>query len=315
MGRPAYRTDPSVSPRHLAAVSGGALLIALAPILAVASTRGENGVGTWDAAFWRVALGTLALGGLFLVRGRRLMPRRSDFRHGHAWIWLPGLAFAGDFWTWHWSFENTSVANASLLCNLATLFVAAYAWIVWKERLGLSFVCGALLALAGMGALVLSSAAREPPAAGNPVFGDFLAVLTAGFYAVYQLSMKRYRDEHSAPVLLFWASLVASLVLLPVALLHEAPFLPGSAAMWLPLLGLGFVSHFLGQGLISWGIAGVPASLGSVTLLLQPLGTALLAVPLLGQALVPWQIAGAIAVVFGLFLAVRGRRLAGRSGD
>lgn len=304
----APRFGNSVSLPHLAAVVAGALLIAFAPILAVLSTRGVDGVGTWDAAFWRVALGTCALSALFAVQRRSIVPRKSDFKGGHAWLWLPGLAFAGDFWSWHWSFENTSVANASLLCNTATILVALYAWLVWKEKLTGLFVAGAFLALAGMALLVLSSVGREPPADGNPLFGDGLALLTAVFYAVYQLSMKRYRSEHSAPVLLFWASLVASLILLPLALVHEAPFFPGSARMWLPLLGLGFVSHFCGQGLISWGVVGVPASLGSVLLLVQPVATALLGVPILGQELVPWQVVGAAACVAGLFLAVKGKR-------
>ncbi len=295
------------SSSHLAAVVAGALLIALAPILAVLSTRGENGVGTWDAAFWRVAIGSLALSVLFAVQRKSIAPSRADFQNGHAWIWLPGLAFAGDFWAWHWSFENTSVANSSLLCNTATLFVALYAWLFWKERLSAVFVAGAVLAAGGMAALVLSSNHRASPVGGNPLLGDGLALLTAVFYAVYQLSMKRFRSEHSAPVLLFWASFVASIVLLPLALIHEAPFFPKSVLMWLPLLGLGFVSHFCGQGLISWGIAGVPASLGSVLLLVQPVGSALLAVPLLGQGLVPWQIVGAVACVVGLLLAVKGR--------
>ena len=44
----------AVSQRRLAAVIGGALLIAFAPIFAILSTRGEDGVGMWDAAFWRV---------------------------------------------------------------------------------------------------------------------------------------------------------------------------------------------------------------------------------------------------------------------
>lgn len=302
----ASRFDSTVSLRHLSAVIAGALLIAFAPILAVLSTR-DGGVGIWDAAFWRVALGTLALSALFAVKRRSVIPKTTDFKSGHAWLWLPGLAFAGDFWAWHWSFENTSVANSSLLCNTATIIVALYAWRVWKEKLNGLFLLGAVLAGAGMALLILSSARREPPAEGNPLLGDGLALLTAVFYAVYQLSMKRFRADHSAPVLLFWASLVASLILLPLAIVHEAPFFPSSAPMWLPLLGLGLVSHFCGQGLISWGIAGVPASLGSVLLLVQPVATALLGVPILGQALVPWQIVGAAACVAGLFLAVKGK--------
>ncbi|HQW28161.1 MAG TPA: EamA family transporter, partial [Verrucomicrobiales bacterium] len=52
---------------------------------------------------------------------------------------------------------------------------------------------------------------------------------------------------------------------------------------------------------------GVPASLASVTLLIQPVATAVLGVGILGQVLVPWQVVGAGIVVAGLFLAIRGR--------
>lgn len=299
--------DGPVSPRHMMAVIGGAIFIAFAPIFAVLSTRGEHGVGMWDAAFWRVFFGAVALGFLFLFQRRRILPSRKDFAFGHAWLWLPGLAFALDFWAWHWSFENTPVANATLLANTAILWVTLFAWLVWKERITKLFVWGALIAGVGMVILLLSSTRRDPPAGGNAVFGDFLALLTALFYATYQLSMKYFRRGHSASVLMFWASGLAALLLLPLALLHEAPFLPGSAMMWLPLLGLGLISHFCGQGLIAYGLAGVPASLASATLLIQPVATAVLGVWILGQALVPWQTVGAIVVVAGLFLAIRGR--------
>lgn len=299
--------ENAISGRHLLAVIGGALCIAFAPIFAVLSTRGPDGVGMWDAAFWRLFFGALALAILFLIQRKRILPTRRDFHYGNAWLWLPGLALGGDFWVWHWSFENTSVANATLLANTAIIWVTLFAWFFWKERITRLFLGGAVLAFAGMILLLASSTRREPPVAGDPVFGDFLALLTAVFYAVYQLSIKRYRREHSAPVLLFWASAVGALVLFPLALSHGDPLLPGSAMMWLPLLGIGFLSHACGQGLIAYGLGGVPASLASVTLLIQPVATAILGVSLLGQALVPWQIAGAAVVVTGLFFAVRGQ--------
>ncbi|MEM6279437.1 MAG: DMT family transporter [Verrucomicrobiota bacterium] len=298
---------PPVSTRHYLGLILGALCIAFAPIFAVLSGRGEGGVGMWDAAFWRVAIGAMALGFSFVVRGKRILPTREDFRSGHLWLWFPGLVFAGDFWAWHWSFEHTSVANSTLLANTAILWVTLFAWFVWKERITRLFLAGALVAFIGMVFLLLSSTQRIPPTDGDPVLGDFLALLTAGFYAAYQLSMKRFRRVHSAPVLMFWASLVGAIVLLPLALIHEAPFLPGSFEAWLPLIGLGVVSHACGQGLIAYGLGGVPASLASVTLLVQPVLTAFLGVWLLRQPLVPLQILGAVVVVLGLFWAIRGQ--------
>lgn len=300
-------SDSTVSIRHLVGLIGGALCIAFAPIFAVLSRQGDGQVGMWDSAFWRVFLGAVALGILFGLQRKRVVPRRAEFTGGYLWLWLPGLVFAGDFWAWHWSFEHTSVANSTLLANTAILWVMLFAWLVWKERLTKLFVGGAAVAFAGMIILMLSSTTREPPTAGNPVFGDFLALLTAGFYASYQLLMKRFRRHHSAPLLMFWASAVAAVILFPLAWFHSDPFWPGDGKVWGALIGLGVLSHACGQGLIAYGLGGLPASLASVTLLVQPVATAFLGVWILGQPLVPIQMIGAAIVVTGLFFAIRGK--------
>lgn len=297
----------TISPRHMLGLIAGALCIAFAPIFAVLSRQGEGQVGMWDSAFWRVFLGAVALGILFGAQRKRIVPRRAEFRGGYHWLWIPGVAFAADFWAWHWSFEHTSVANATLLANTSILWVTLFAWWVWKEKLSHLFLIGAVVAFSGMGVLLLSSTTREPPTSGNPVFGDFLALLTAFFYGSYQLLIKYFRREHSGPLLLFWASLVAAIVLLPVAWIHPDPLWPKSSGVWGALIGLGVLSHACGQGLIAYGLGGVPASLATVTLLIQPVATAFLGVLILGQPLVPTQMIGATIVVTGLFLAIRGK--------
>ncbi len=307
MNREIHARRSPLSLPHLCGVIGGAGCIAFAPIFAVLSMTGPAGVGSWDAAFWRVFIGTIALGLLLLAQRKPLVPAPSDFRHGRGWIWLPGMAFGLDFWTWHWSFQHTSVANSTLLANTSILWVTLFAALVWKEQITGRFTLGAVCAFGGMVLLVLSSGNRIPPTAGNPVFGDFLALVTSIFYAIYQLSVKHYRRRHSAHILLFWASVVASLVLFPVALIHADPLVPGNAACWWALIGLGVLSHACGQGLIAWSLGGLPSSLAAVTLLVQPVLTALLGIFLLGQEMVALQTLGAIVVVVGLFLAIRGR--------
>ena len=318
MSRSADENHHSVSVRHLLSLIAGALLISLAPIFAVLARQGDGQVGMWDSAFWRVFLGAVALAILFGVQRKRIIPRSDEFGGGslwssYAWLWFPGVVFAGDFWAWHWSFEHTSVANSTLLANTAILWVTLFAWLVWKEKLSRIFVFGAVVAFIGMAILMLSSTTREPPTAGRPIFGDFLALLTALFYASYQLSIKRFRREHSAPRLLFWASAVAAMILFPLAWYHPDPFWPGSAKVWGALLGLGVLVHACGQGLIAYGFGGLPASLATVTLLIQPVTTSILGVWILKQPMVPWQIFGAVVVVAGLFLVIRGQAMKQRA--
>lgn len=307
---------------HLVGLFGGAICIAFAPIFTVlAGTAGD--VGMLDSAFWRVFLGAvtmgLVLGVQALIRQRSLVAEKQRLptlgvddqplgeRANWGWWWVPGVFFAGDFGVWHWSFAHTSVANSTLLANNAIIIVTLFAWLVWKEKISAKFVGGALLALTGAVALMISSANREPPVAGNPVFGDMLALITALFYASYQLSMKWYRQRRSAPLLMFWASAISAAILLPFALWHPDRFLSTTAEGWWALIGVGVVSHAAGQGLIAWSLVGLRASLATVGLLLQPVATALLGATILGQALVGLQIIGGILVLFGLFIAVRWR--------
>jgi drug/metabolite transporter (DMT)-like permease len=61
----------------------------------------------------------------------------------------------------------------------------------------------------------------------------------------------------------------------------------------------------LGQSLIAYAFAHLPASFSSVGLLLQPVIAALLAWGLLNEPLQPMQALGGIVVLFGIVMARR----------
>jgi drug/metabolite transporter (DMT)-like permease len=82
------------------------------------------------------------------------------------------------------SIQYTSVANSTLLANLASIFVTLAAWVLWKQRPSRLFVAGLASALLGVG-LVRASLGFSDRAA-----GDGLGVVTAMFYARYLLSVK-----------------------------------------------------------------------------------------------------------------------------
>ena len=277
------------------ALLAGAGCIALSPIWVRVAD-----VGPTASAFWRVALAVPLLWFLFLsaktsekgihgVRGRYAL--------------AAGIAFAGDLAFWHWSIQFTSVANSTLLANLASIFVTLAVWILWKHRPTWMFLAGLVTALAGVGLLVRTSLDFSPRA----LLGDGLGVVTAMFYAWYLLSVKEVRDRGVATLhLMAVTTTITALVLLPVALASGEVLLPESAMGWLILLGLAWISHSAGQGLIAYALAHLPAAFSSVGLLFQPVMAGAFAWIILDEPLVALQVAGGIVVLAGIFLAHRG---------
>jgi drug/metabolite transporter (DMT)-like permease len=279
----------------LAALFAGATCIALSPIWVRVSD-----VGPTVSAFWRVALAVPLLWILLAASRKGSPPAQAPHR---GYLLAAGVAFAGDLAFWHWSIQYTSVANSTLLANLATIFVTLAAWLLWKQRPTRLFLAGLATALVGVGLLVRSSLSFSATA----LLGDALGVVTAMFYAWYLLSVKEVRDRGAATLqLMAVTTTITALLLLPVALVSGEPMLPSSWNGWLVLLGLAWISHSGGQGLIAYALAHLPAAFSSVSLLFQPVMAAVFAWALLGEPLVALQVAGAAVVLCGIWLARRG---------
>ena len=99
----------------LGALLVGAACIALSPIFVRLSEAGPTAT-----AFWRVALAVPVLWILFFLK-----TKAKSQRYSGKWPLLlaAGFAFAGDLGFWHASVQLTSVANSTLLANLAAIFV------------------------------------------------------------------------------------------------------------------------------------------------------------------------------------------------
>jgi len=216
---------------------------------------------------------------------------------------LAGLFFAGDLGVWHWSITWTSVANATLLANLAPIFVTLAGWLLWKRQVTRTFLAGMFVAIAGMFILV----GPNFSIGGTRLLGDALGALSAVFYAAYMLAIKQARDAQASTArLMAWSTTITAIVLLPIALLSPQPMLPTAAQGWLVLLALALVAQVLGQGLIAFAFAHLPASLSSVSLLIQPVVAALAAWALFGERIGAAQLLGGAVVLTGIWLARRG---------
>src|SRR5687767_5328367 len=167
----------------LGALLVGAACIALSPIFVRLSEAGPTAT-----AFWRVALAVPVLWLLYFFKSGPATRRYSG-----KWPLLlaAGFAFAGDLGFWHASVLLTSVANSTLLANLAAIFVTLGAWMFLHERPRRVFFAGLAAALIGVALLVHSSLAFSS----TGLAGDALAVVTAMFYASYLLAVKGLRDR------------------------------------------------------------------------------------------------------------------------
>ena len=291
-----------------AVVFGGALIgfsaifVKLSPVAPTAT------------AFYRLALSLPILACFWALP---LQGGRSGFAafRSAGWRWpllIPGTFFACDIGVWHWSIKYTSVANATLLGNLCPVFVTLVAWLFFHERVTRLFLCG--LACALIGTIVLLGVSLG--AHGDFLLGDMLALVSAAFYAGYQLSIKQLRRRYDPLSLMMMTGLSG------VVLLAAATYRVGESFAWRGeafysglaiLLGLAWLCHAGGQGLIVAGMKGLPASLSSVVLLVQPIVTAIAGWLCLGQRLGLLQLCGGGIVCIGIVLAHRGSLLTPRA--
>lgn len=284
----------------LLALLSGAAAIGFSPIFVRLSESGPTAT-----AFWRLALALPALW-LWMRRDSTASTARVPAsRRSYLLLLWAGLFLAGDLALWHKSIELTTVANATLLANLAPIFVALLSWLLFRQRVSSTFVLGMSTALVGVVLLIGGNSTLRS----EHLLGDALGLTTALMYAGYLLSVKRLRDTFSTATIMWYSGLVTCLALLPLTLLSGERIFPTSAGGWGLLLALALISHAGGQGLIAFALAFLPTTFSSVTLLLQPVLAGVFAWLLLNEAIGPWEIVGMGVVLVGIIIARQGSQL------
>ena len=291
----------------LIALFAGALAIGSAGIFVRLSETGPTAT-----AFWRGCLALPLLGLWALIERRRRPPAAAALSAAPAaapaaslrdpMLFWAGVFFAGDLALWHWSLLLTSIAASTLEANCAPMLVTLFAWALWGERPQLGFLAAIALAFAGMLLILVPKLGGGSHA----LLGDALGLGTACFYAAYILAVARLRTRHGTGTVMFATTLVFTLLLLPLALPQR--FLPLTAHGWWLLIGCALSAQVLGQSLIAYALAALPATFGAVGLYVQVIAAAVYAWLLLDERLAPVQIAGGVVVLAAIALARRAHR-------
>jgi drug/metabolite transporter (DMT)-like permease len=253
-------------------------------------------------SFYRMAGATLILLPLILLRGplqARLAPPGP--KAPPYWLIFPvagGIFTALDHSTWSTSINSTRVANATLLNNIAPLWVALFAALAWHEQLRGRFWLGLALTLAGAGVVLSGDMLFSP----QQNAGNLLAFGSSLFYAAYFLITQRGRTRLDVLTYVWLVDLCAALSLLVIDLALGLPLTGFNTLTWLVFLAAALVSQVGGYFSIAFALGHLPASVVSPTMILQPVLTAFLAFIFAGEVLAPQQWLGGLVAVTGIFL-------------
>lgn len=255
--------------------------------------------GPVAAAFWRIALAAplLVLGAL--ASGARPVRQTPTM-----WLLLAasGIAFAADLASWHVGILRTTLANATLFGNSATLLFPLYGFVATRSLPTRTQGWALLLAGAGAALLMGRSYALDP----RHLTGDLLCVLAGALYTVYFVLIARARTM-MAPVPVLAMSTVASVLpLLVFAVLLGERIMPQH---WGPLVALALVSQVIGQGAMVYALGKLPPLVIGIALLIQPIVAGTVGWIVYAERPGPADLVGAVMVAVALVLVRRPTRV------
>lgn len=211
---------------------------------------------------------------------------------------LAGVFTACDLALWTASLSYTTASNATLLGNTSPLWVALGTWFILKQRLSAGFWRGLTFTLLGA-ALIMGTDFILHPRFG---VGDVMAVFTGFFYGGYFLFTERSRATFDPVSHIWYVGIGATVSLFIINLVIGNPLSGFDTNTWLVFLATALVSQLIGYMSLAYALGHLPASVVSPTMILQPVITTILAIPLLGEIPTIWQGIGGVMALIGIYI-------------
>lgn len=279
-------------------VSGAAILVRFAQ---------AEGTPSLAIATWRLAFAALLLWPLAWTRHRaeiRALDRRE-------WLLgaMAGIFLAMHFAAWISSLAYTSVASSTALVTTNPIWIALVSWLVFRERLDRWLIVGIIAAVGGSAFIFTSDAhGTATDASSQALLGNALAVLGSFTVCGYLLLGRTLRRSVPLVPYIWLVYSCAAITLLIVCWGAEIALSGFSRVAWICLLALAIGPQLMGHSAFNWALKHVSATFIAITILGEPIGSALLAWLIFGEQFAPLQLAGFVMLLAGIYLASRGER-------
>jgi drug/metabolite transporter (DMT)-like permease len=289
-------TKPPISPYIVLMI--GILAVSSAAII-IFFARAE-GVPAVAIAALRLTFASLALAPFVWTRARGEWRKLS--RRDFALAMLGGIFLALHFAFWISSLDYTSVMSSVVFVSTNPIFVGLASVVLLRESLRRGTILGIVIAVIG-GALIALSDLEQTGT--ESLQGNLLALAGAVTVSGYLLIGRRLRKQLSLLAYIGLVYSTAAIVLLAMASAMGANLLAYSMTgyVWVALLAAG--PQLVGHTSYNWALKYVSATFVTVTLLAEPIGATVLAIPILAQVPSPIKVVGGALILAGIYFAAR----------
>lgn len=286
---------------------GGVLVASTAAIM----IRGAQELGTPSLT---VAAGRLTFAAVILTPiawGRAGAEIRGMHRRDWLWGLASGVFLAIHFAAWISSLAFTSVASSTALVATNPIFVALGSWLIFRERLAFGVWFGVALTVGG--SLLIALSDHGGGSGSQPLLGDALALLGALGGSAYFLVGRSLRKRLTTLPYIWMVYSTAAVVLVAWMTLAGQSLWGLPPLVYLLLLGLALGPQLLGHTAFNWSIRYISATVVTVAILGEPIGSALLAYVLLAEPVRLLQALGGLTLLCGIAVATLAEHRSQRS--
>ena len=261
----------------------------------------QDGMPAVAIAALRLTMAAVVLAPVALARSRdelrRLAPRDL------ALAMVSGVFLAFHFAFWISSLDYTSVMSSIVLVSTNPLFVALASVVLLRESLRRGTIAG--IAVAAIGGALVGLTDLGHASVGS-LQGDALALGGAVMVSGYLLIGRRLRGRLSLMAYISLVYSTAAVVLLATAWAMGIRLLGYSPAAYGLVILLAAGPQLIGHSSYNWALKYLSATFITVTILAEPIGATVFAIPILGQVPEPIKLVGGALILIGIYLAARG---------
>ena len=199
--------------------------------------------------------------------------------------------------------QKAASIDVSIIASAAPVFLIIASIIFLHEKTKLKIILGTATSLIGVLVIILRPLLEHH--GDHAIIGNLYYVISTLGLSIYMLLLKKFDLKYSSLTIVFWVFLFSSVMFLPL-FFREIQTQPIHLLGIRPLVGIVFGavgSSAIAYSLLAFGEKFIKASEIGVFLYLDPVVTAMVALPLLGEQITFSYLLGAVLVFAGIFIA------------